>query len=99
MNKIFDEAAHQYAMPDVNYYEDRYRSFIDGIKWHEEYITEHAYTGGQTAGQVAKRVGVSVGMLGCPHCGTVVHGAITENKCTWCDEPFFPEHPKNENFY
>lgn len=32
-----------------------------------------------------------VGMLACPHCGTVVEGMIEEPICGFCEQPYWPE--------
>ena len=44
----------------------------------------HSYKLGQTAGDIAKQVGCAVGRIGCPHCGIVSIGAISENECVMC---------------
>lgn len=46
------------------------------------------YEDGQNAGDIAKTQNVTVGELGCRKCGGVVYGAITENKCAWCETKY-----------
>jgi len=36
---------------------------------------------------------IAVGELICPHCGTIKHGAFDENKCPWCEKPYFATPP------
>lgn len=42
-----------------------------------------------TAGDIAQCYKVPIGTLGCPHCGQVVHGAITSTICCMCDKDMF----------
>lgn len=50
-----------------------------------------SYEGGKSAGEVAKEFKSPVGEIGCPHCGTTVHGAITSPICGVCERNYFEE--------
>jgi hypothetical protein len=42
------------------------------------------YENGLSAGEIAKKYNITVGELGCKHCGVTIHGAINENECMSC---------------
>ena len=41
------------------------------------------------AGDVAQELNVVVGEIGCPTCGATMKGGFVENKCPFCDQPYF----------
>ncbi len=47
------------------------------------------YEDRKSCGDIAMEVGVAVGKIGCPHCGTVQHGALKSVNCGWCDKNMF----------
>lgn len=59
------------------------------FKYKSDLLTEKKYEGAKTSGDIAKEVQVAVGEIGCPHCGTVAHGALSSTKCGWCDKDYF----------
>ncbi len=42
-------------------------------------------------GEVAQIYKHPVGMIGCPHCGVVVSGALCDTICKWCNKDFWTE--------
>lgn len=38
---------------------------------------------------VAQNLNVVVGEIGCPTCGATMKGGFVENKCPFCDQPYF----------
>ena len=45
----------------------------------------YSYKNGQTAGEIAQKVGYPVGKIGCPNCGIVSIGAI-DSVCSMCSK-------------
>ena len=42
----------------------------------------------KTVGKQALKIGLPMGKLACPHCGTLCSGVIEET-CPWCDRKYF----------
>ena len=56
------------------------------------------YKDGLNAGEVAKKYGMPVGRLGCPHCGTTRHGAFHNGRCGLCGEYYFQTELTSEEW-
>lgn len=50
-----------------------------------------SYVNDSMAGDIAKIMKIPVGMLGCPHCGNTMHGAIVANECPICENKLFDD--------
>ena len=63
----------EYTHPVMNYNKEDYHSKDKRI----------------LAGDVAQELNVVVGEIGCPTCGATMKGGFVENKCPFCDQPYF----------
>lgn len=63
----------EYTHPVMNYNKEDYHSKDKRI----------------LAGDVAQELNVVVGEIGWPTCGATMKGGFVENKCPFCDQPYF----------
>jgi rubrerythrin len=59
-------------------------AILDDVAWFEQEKKEKDWPGDRS-----KKLGVPLGEIGCPHCGSVCNGAISPI-CPMCDQPYWP---------
>ncbi len=88
---IESEALGQEAYDQADKIADEINKYLDErFSSSEKWVPSDDEEDKDWPGNRAMKLQTPLGEIGCPHCGTVVNGAL-QPACSFCDEPYWPK--------